>query len=164
MAITYKDLGKLDFPLFFLPSEDWSKSDGLVFINGLVLDDRNQDADSLGVRRLKTPHKPLWKLTRHIDSIEGLLKCGHKNFIDSKGRLFTYEKTKFCSLKYHKIKRVVRKDTASVLYLHGVSTPFTIRRPPEALIQYAGVLYLAGAPWLIYEFSPSKKKDTIRKL
>ena len=164
MAITYKELKKLDFPLFFLPNDDWSKSDGLVFINGLVLDDKNQKGVTLGARRLTTPQAPLWKLTRHVDSIEGLLKCGHKNFIDSKGRLFTYEKTKFCPLKYPKIKKVVRKETASVLYLHGVSTPFTIRRPPEALIQYAGVLYLAGAPWLIYEFSPSKKKDTIRKL
>lgn len=157
-------MAKLDFPLFLLPNDNWSKSDGLVFINGLVLDDRNQQGETLGVRRLQTPHKPLWKLSKNVDSIEGLMKCSCKNFIDRSGKVFTYQKTLFCQLEYHKIKRVEKRNTASVLHLHGVSTKFTIRRPPEEFREYAGVLYLFGAPWIVYEFSPSKKPKTRRMI
>ena len=42
MVITYKNLHKLVFPVFLLDSGNWDTSDGLLFIDGEVLDDKNQ--------------------------------------------------------------------------------------------------------------------------
>jgi len=92
------------------------------------------------------------------------MKCNCKNFIDRSGKVFTYQKTLFCQLEYHKKKRVKKRKTASILHLNGASTKFTIRRPPEEFREDAGVLYLFGAPWIVYEFSQSKKPKTRKRI
>ena len=55
MVITYKNLHKLVFPVFLLDSGNWDTSDGLLFIDGEVLDDKNQKRKTLGARRVQTP-------------------------------------------------------------------------------------------------------------
>ena len=98
MIITYKKLKQIQFPVYLLPHEDWSFSDGLMFMDRKVVDDRNQEGSSLGKRRLMTPHD-LFPLKSSVDSLQGLLKQTVKTFIDSSGRPFIYEKTKRCELK-----------------------------------------------------------------
>ena len=43
----------------------------------------------------------------------GLIKQPPSAYVDNVGFLFTYEKTTMASLKYHKIRRVERKDVAT---------------------------------------------------
>ena len=62
-------------------------------------------------------------------------------------------KTRSCPLKYYRIKRVERKETASVLWLKGVKFPFKVPRPPTSELQWAGLLHLGDRPWLLYEYS-----------
>jgi hypothetical protein len=62
MVLTYKDNEKITYPIFPLPSSNWLKADGLVTIDGLILDDKNMDSSSLGHRRLMTPYKSLFPL------------------------------------------------------------------------------------------------------
>ena len=77
---------------------------------------------------------------------------------------FLYEKTHSSSLKYYKIRKVERKNSASVVWLKGINFPFKIPRPPNADTSWAGVLHLSGIPWILYEYSEFQKSDTRRKV
>lgn len=164
MVITLKGVRNVEFPVYILPHDDWSFSDGLMFMDGRVVDDRNMKGDTLGVRRLQTSYPAMFPLKRQIDSFNGLLKQNQKTFIDSKGRPFIYEKSTWCTLQYSRIKKKELRDEYCLLWLENTSTPFSVPRPPEASMAFAGVLYLSGLPWILYEYSDSRKKKTRRKV
>jgi hypothetical protein len=69
-----------------------------------------------------------------------------------------------CTVKYFKIKRIERKEVATVLWVQGIPSPFTVPRPPEDGMIWAGILHYHGLPWLLYEYSETKKPDTRRKV
>jgi len=108
--------------------------------------------------------KNLMPIRGSLGSLVGILKQTSKTFIDSRGVPFLYEKTRSCSLRYYRIKRVEQKDSASVLWLKGVSFPFKVPRPPTTNLQWAGILHLGNRPWLLYEYSQEKLADTRRKV
>ena len=60
MAITYKDIRLVTFPVYALPSGNWYGQDGLLFLDDKILDDKNMKGVNLGMRRLQTPHKNLY--------------------------------------------------------------------------------------------------------
>ena len=62
--------------------------------------------DSLGIRRLQTPHKNLLPLKKSLLNLTGIIKQNTSTFIDSNGFPFIYEKTKWCKLKYYKIRNI----------------------------------------------------------
>lgn len=164
MVIQYKSINKIRFPVYELPSGNWDRRDGLLFLDNQIVDDTNQQGDSLGVRRLKTPHKNLLPLKCQIDTFRGIVKSNHKYFIDSYGFVFIYEKTEFCRLKYYRIKDVVPKETCSLLKLHGVKNHFTIPRPPPIDVLYAGVIHYKNLPWILYDYAETNQKSTRRKV
>ena len=165
MIVTYKNIQKYTFPVFILPSDNWEYRDGLFFVDGVLTDDRNMPGDSLGLRRLQTPFKPLLRLSRAAYDLRSLIKSGSKFFIDSNGDPFQYEKTRFMQVKYYPIRKVDRKEIASVLWLQGIRAPFTIPRPPPDDISWAGVLLLENKlPWILYEYSVVKKPNSRRKV
>ena len=63
-----------------------------------------------------------------------------------------------------KIKKVERKSYATLIWVKGHNAPFTVPRPPEDGNTWAGVLHLYGIPWMLYEYSDEKLKDTRRKV
>ena len=164
MVITYRQFHRISFPIFKLPSDNWSEQDGLVYLDGALLDDRNMVGETLGIRRLQTPFKELLELKKSVLDVIGLIKQPPSAYIDNSGSLFTYEKTIFAALKFHKIRKIERKEVASILWLKDINFPFKQRRPPLPENTWAGVLYVQGIPWLIYEFSDIKKSDTRRKI
>jgi len=164
MVITYKDFKLLNFPLFLLGSSDWETADGLLFLEGQVLDDKNMPGETLGLRRMLSHHKNQYELKNMITSVNGLMKQTTKYFIDNTGNPFVYEKTQFAKLKYLKIKKVEPKTKACLLWLHGCSFPFTIPRPPETGFIWAGILHIHNKPWVLYEYAEEKLKDTRRKV
>jgi hypothetical protein len=164
MALTYSKLNRIKFPIYEMPSDNWSKADGLLFLDDKIVDDKNQSGDTLGLRRLQTPHRNLFELKKQYDNFSGLIKNADKCFIDTNGTPFTYEKTQWCTLKYHRIKNVSRKNDFSLLYLDGVKFPFVVPRPPADEIRYAGILYYGLHPWTLYEYSETSLKDTRRKV
>lgn len=164
MVIQYKSINKIKFPVYELPSSNWERLDGLLFLDKQVVDDMNQRGDTLGARRLQTPHKNLLPLKAQIDTFRGILKSDHKYFIDTNGFCFIYEKTEFCKLKYFKIKDIVQRETCSLLKLDGVKNPFVIPRPPAMDIGYAGVILWNNLPWVLYDYAEEKLKDTRRKV
>ena len=164
MVIRYKNIGKVQFPVYELPSGNWNRQDGLLFLDGKIVDDKNMPGDTIGIRRIQTPHKNLMKLNRQLDSIRGILKSNSKHFIDSYGVPFIYEKSEFSALKYYRIKKISKKDTASLIWLDGVKNCFVVPRPPPDETRYAGVLHYGNLPWILYEYSETKNKDTRRKV
>ena len=166
MIVTYSKIKKVEFPVYKIGSSNWELADGLLFLEGKILDDKNMPGETLGIRRLQTPYPKdsLYKLYSAIYSFQGIVKQKSSTFVDSKGFPFIYEKTTFCDLKYYKIKKVERKDVASILWLEGVNFPFAIPRPPEEGMLWAGVLHFKGLPWVLYEYSEEKLKDTRRKV
>lgn len=119
---------------------------------------------SLGLRRIQTPHKNLLPLRRSVLNLTGIIKQRTSIFIDSKGTPFIYEKTLWCRLKYYKIRKVEKKGIASILWLHGVSSPTVIPRPPHTDMKWAGMLLLNELPWLLYQYSEEKQNNSKRKV
>jgi len=164
MVITYRTIKKVAFPVFILPSGDWYEKDGLLYTENRLIDDRNMPGDTLGKRRIQTPMRDILPLRKSLNSHIGIIKQTTRYFIDSKGRPFIYEKSRSCSLKYFKIKEVELKGTASILKVKGVSFPFVVPRPPTSGMTWAGILHLGSMPWLLYEYSGEKLRDTRRKV
>lgn len=164
MVLNYKQVERyIKFPVYSLPSGEWELADGLFFVDGELYDDKNMKGETLGIRRLQSPHR-IARLNRSLYNLISLVKQNNKYFIDSNGVAFIYEKTIYCQLKYYKIRRVDRKDVASVLWLKGVSSPFQILRPPEPGMEWAGILHFGKLPWKLYEYSENKLFDTRRKV
>ena len=164
MILTYKEVKKIKFPVFILPNSNWEAIDGILFLDNEIVDDKNMPGLSLGIRRLQTPFTELLPLKHSIDSLIGILKQKSKCFIDSAGTPFIYQKTMNSALKYYKIRKVERKEVASVVWLKDINFPFTVPRPPPIETTWAGVLHIGGLPWLLYEYSEERLKDTRRKV
>lgn len=119
---------------------------------------------SLGVRRLQCRRVDLLPLKKAILNIPELLRSTKKYFIDSNGKPFIYDKTINSKLKSYLIKKVDKKETASLLWLHGVAHPFTIERPPLEEYKWVRMLHIDKTPWLIYDYGRLKTKTTYRKV
>lgn len=163
MVITYRGISSIVFPIYPLPSSNWESADGLLFIDGKVVDDKNMRGETLGTRRLQTSFE-LLPLKKAVLDFTGMIKQSNNVFIDSTGIPFIYQKTKMLPLRYKKIKHIDRKVVASVLHLEGERHPIKIIRPPESGMTWAGVLYYQELPWKLYEYSEESKKDTRRKV
>ena len=71
MVIGFRGIPKITFPVFLLDSGNWEEYDGLLFLDNMILDDKNQQGKTLGARRVQTPHKNLQVLKRM--KVPGLL-------------------------------------------------------------------------------------------
>jgi len=161
--VTYKNLKNVSFPVYVLPSDEVDFIDGLLLFENKVIDDRNMPGDTLGKRRLQTPHK-LLRFKKLCPNLAAMLASKGTNFIDTRGNAFRYNKTKYVSLKCKKIKKVQRKEVASILWAVGVDTPFAIPRPPPAGNTWVSILYFGDYPWQLYEYSETKLPDRRKKI
>jgi hypothetical protein len=161
---TYRDLPKAEYPIYPLPSENWHWQDKVLFLDGLVLDEKNMPGKSLGIRRLQCQRLDLFPLKSCVMDVSSFLKRSDKHWIDCKGKPFTYLKTQSSPLKTYKIKRIDRKGTASLLWVHGWDTPFTIARPPFGELEWVRLLHLGDIPWLVYDYVWQPQKPTYRRV
>ena len=152
------------FPVFTVHTDDVDRSDGMLWVENQVLDDRNMSGNTLGLRRLQSPMSSMYPLKYMIRDIPSLLMHKGKHYIDSEGKFFTKEKTTRVALKYHKILRVDSKDIVSVLWVKDCPFPFTLDRPLPKEMTWAGILYRKSTPWLLYNIASEKLKDTWRKI
>jgi hypothetical protein len=164
MIVTYKTIPKIKFPVYVLPSENWENLDGLLFVDGELVDDKNMPGSTLGIRRLQTPYREIMPLKKAAKNFIALTKSRKRFFIDSKGLPFIYERTVWTVVKYHRIQKIDRKKVAAIISVQGIRNKFTVPRPPPMEMLWVGVLYLHGIPWLLYEYSVDKKPDTRRKI
>ena len=154
----------IDFPVFVLHTDNIELIDGILWIDNQVLDDKNMSGKTLGIRRLQSPMKSLYSLKYMLEDETDLLHHQGKFYIDSSGVFFIKIKTTNTQLKYHKIMRVEKKTIASRLWIKDCPFPFTLKRPLPENASWAGILYKQGIPWILYDLSEEKKKDTWRKI
>ena len=161
----FKDIKTIEFPVYPLPSVDWYMQDGVLFIDdGKVLDDKNMPGDSLGIRRIQCGRTDLCKLKKAFTDFQSMLKSKHKIFIDSKGSPFVYKRTINSPLIYHTVDRIEPKGDCSIVWLKNINHPISVPRPPYGEARYARILYYKGFPWLIYDFSIERGKDSYRRV
>lgn len=165
MYKTFKDIKSIQFPVYALPSSDWYRQDGVLFMNdGKVLDDTNMPGSTLGIRRIQCGRKDLQTIRRAYTDFPSMLSSKKKIFIDSAGIPFIYSRTLNSPLIHHKVKRIELKEDCSIVWLNLVPSPFTIPRPPYGDANWARVLYFKGAPWLIYDFASERGKDSYKRV
>lgn len=147
---TIQNYHTINFPVYKIPSEPEEK-DGLVFTEGRLIDDINIKNINLGYRRLRSPHK-MSALTAYRESIVDLIKDSKSTeewYIDSHGKPIKYRKTTTARLICHKIKKVMYKNTYSMILVNNVNFPIIVNKPPTG--SYAQMLYFAGHPWKLYD-------------
>tara|TARA_R110001592_G_scaffold301737_1_gene573155 strand:+ start:298 stop:777 length:480 start_codon:yes stop_codon:yes gene_type:complete len=154
----------ITFPVFPVHTDEIILLDGLLWIENQVLDDTNMKGKTLGIRRLQSPMKSIYPIKYMLKDIPTYLNHQGKFYIDNVGRFFTKNKRHNLPLKYHKILRVEKKIIATVLWIKDCPFPFTLERPLSASHTWAGVLYREGIPWILYDVSQNKLKDTWRKV
>lgn len=159
-----QDIKTINFPVYRLKSDDWYYSDGILFIDGKVVDEKNMPGKTLGIRRIQCGRSDLYPLKKAYMNFESMLSSKHKIFIDTSGVPFIYNKTINCKLKYHRIKKVETKDSATIVYFKDINNPFIINRPPLIEPIWARVLYYKDVPWIIFDFQRHKGKDSIRRV
>jgi hypothetical protein len=160
---TIQNYHTINFPAYKLPAEPILK-DGLVFSEGRLIDDRNVEGANLGRRRLLSPQK-FSSLTSIKENIVDLIKDSTSTeewYIDYSGNGFKYKKTTVEKLVCHKIKKVLFKDTYSILVVNNVNFPIIVERPPTGA--YARILYFADHPWKLYDVIPEKVKSSSKKV
>ena len=97
------------------------------------------------------------------DEVE-MIKHQGKYYIDNKGYFIEKHKTTTVPLKYHKILRVEKKNIVSMLWIKDCPFPFPLKRPLPENASWAGILYQNNIPWVLFDLSEEKKKDTWRKI
>jgi hypothetical protein len=93
-----------------------------------------------------------------------MLQSKNKIFIDSNGVPFIYERTINAPLIHHRVKQMEQKEGVTVIQLERITSFFSVPRPPYGDARYARVLYFRGCPWLIYDFTLEKGKDSFRRV
>lgn len=161
----FKDIKGIKFPVYPLPSSDWYRQDGVLFIDsGKVLDDTNMPGTTLGIRRLQCGRTDLCKLKKAYTDFPSMLKSRHRIFIDSAGIPFIYKRTINSPLIHHSIKRVEPKDDRSIVWFSNIPYPMEIPRPPYGDARWARVLYFAGSPWFIFDFTEERGRDSYKRV
>lgn len=164
MIVTFKEFPQVKFPVYVLPSDNWFEADNVLFLNDFVIDEKNMPGPTLGIRRLQCGRKDLLPLHKAIFTIPDLIQCKTKFFVDSEGNPFIYQKTYNSRLKSYRIKNIEKKEVASLLWIQGYPSPFTIPRPPLDLLPFVRMLHYEGNPWLVYDYVRTPPKDTYRRV
>lgn len=160
----FQDIKSIVFPIYKLPHSDWYRQDGILWMDGLVLDEANMPGRSLGIRRLQSGRQDLHYLKKAILDVPGLINSKWKIFIDSVGTPFIYNKTITAPLIYHQVRKIEQKDSCSVLWVKGSRHGFILQRPPYGDPRWARLLYYKGVPWTVFDFQLTRNKDSRRRV
>ena len=158
------NLNEIRWPIYVLHSDEIEEQDGLLFCDTQIVDDKNMTGDSLGLRRLQTPHKNLYRLKVMIETFTDFVHHKGQFYIDSNGKFFRWVKKQSCSVISHKIIKIEKRDIATLVWCKDIPFPFIVKRPPSALMKYASILYMNKKPAILYSLSETKQKDTWRKI
>tara|TARA_B100000575_G_scaffold195465_1_gene158037 strand:+ start:4510 stop:5028 length:519 start_codon:yes stop_codon:yes gene_type:complete len=158
-------LENIRWPVYVLHSDEIEERDGLLYCDTQIVDDKNMKGESLGVRRLQSPHKNLYRLKVMIESFSDFVHHkGKPYYIDTNGVFFRWVKNKTWKLISHKIEKMEKKDIATLIWVNNIPFPFFVKRPPKATIKYANILYNGNHPSILYSFSEVKQKKSWRKV
>lgn len=133
-----------------------------------IVDDKNIPLPSLALRRLaiKDQGVKLHSINKALFFLGDLIKISKPGmwFIDSVGKVFTYEKQTRAALKFYKITHVIPiQSGGAVIQVEKLPIRFKSLFSPDVSMQYAGILEL-GMSHILYGFYAEKHKDTWRRV
>lgn len=170
------DLSKIKWPIFPLHRDSVvTKDSHYVYIRHSdsdeikILDILNPNIKSLAIRRLKYDKsvilfkKPLFKLKNPIFRFSDIFHALNttNKFIDNTGLIFTYIRTKYYPLIYHKIEKFIEVPVGYLVKVKDIHCKFLINREPRLEEHYIGLLHIDKG-YVLYELSDSKKPTTRR--
>tara|TARA_A100000164_G_scaffold367418_1_gene389366 strand:- start:25 stop:513 length:489 start_codon:yes stop_codon:yes gene_type:complete len=162
--MTVDDLHKIRFPVYVLHIDEVEEQDGLLFCDTQIVDDKNVKGQTIGQRRLKTPHKNLYKLKYMLEDFRSMVQHRGQDYVDTNGRYFRYQKTDVATVTSREIMHIKPKGQATLIWCKDVPFPFEVKRPPEESVNFAQILMYKGRPSVLWSFSKEKQKDTWRKV
>ena len=162
VELTYKQvLKRVGFPVYAIPEEPYFR-DGLLTHQQKIIDDRNQTGDTLGKRRLQSPHT-LYTLNKMCEDFVALMKIKHKTFIDTNGNCFRYLKERYTTIKPMKVKSKEYKGHYCRVWLAGHNSAFILKSAPLGK-EWAHIIMIDNEPWQIYDFSEEACKSYRRMI
>jgi hemin uptake protein HemP len=163
-------LKNISFPLFAIGSYKRLWEENLILYleshNDIIyiVDNKNFAEKTIGKRRLRIPKKDRYKFIGTVFNLDQLLQSKRKIFIDNKGVLFKYKKTKRAELIYREIKKVKRvEDEGILVYANKIPVPIEVPTMLYSKQKYIGLLNYNGG-YILYELTDDKKEDTWRKI
>lgn len=161
----FEDVKKIKFPVYSLKSANWYKQDGVLFDeDGTVIDDSNMPGETLGVRRIQCGRTDLTRIKRAYTNFNSMLRSKKRIFVDSAGVPFVYERTINSPLIHHSIRSIEPKETVCLIWLNKVPYPMSVPRPPYGEARWARILYYKGSPWMIFDFTSERGKDSYKRV
>lgn len=174
-------LSEIAYPVFKIGTEEPSTHDGVLYyyyerensegnteILLRVIDDKSIAQPTLAKRRLRalSMGAKLFKLKIAVFFLGDLIKIAtpHTWFIDSKGKLFQYSKTKVAKLKTYRIKQVIPIQSGGVIVeAEGLMTRFKSLFAPSKQCTHVGILHM-GMSLVLYGFYEHSCADSWRKV
>jgi hypothetical protein len=133
--------------------------------NYRIVDDKNIDKPTVGLRRLALANKvSLFPIGSAIYFLADLIKLAKSTtwFVDNTGQVFQHKKSKRAKLTTKRIKQVLPAATIGcVIEVEGLSTRFKSMQIPKAYETYAGLLEFSDGH-IFYGFYDRPIKDTWR--
>ena len=161
----FENIKSIKFPVYLLKTADWYKQDGVLFdADGSVIDDSNMPGKTIGVRRIQCGRTDLTKIKKAYTDFNSMLQSKKKIFVDSAGVPFVYLKTVNSPLIHHSVKRIEPKEDICLIWLNAVPYPMSIPRPPYGDARWARILYYKGSPWMLYDFTSERGKDSHKRV
>ena len=131
-----------------------------------VIDDKNMDKSTLGLRRLQVQAngQRLHRLGKAIFFLGDLIKIAKRNtyFIDTNGRIFQYRKSQRAKLHFKKLTQIIPIPTGgAILEVEDIPSRFKCLFQPRTLELYAGVLEM-GLSYTLYGIYEQPYKSSWR--
>lgn len=151
---------------YYIMGKDLEYSDAQIEIR--MIDDRTIRKKSLGMRRLalQAQGHTLHKLSYAIFFVGDFIKIAKAGmwFIDSRGYIFTYKKTKRVPLVFRRIVKLLPVLTGgSIVEVEGTPIRFKTLYAPSSAVHYAGLL-VSNRSYILYGLYENKPKDTNRMI
>ena len=152
--------------LTFYCSEYIDLDDPKLFNRYRIVDDRNIDKPTLGLRRLvlKQQKIKLFSIGSAIYFLQDVIKLAKSTtwFIDSEGKVFQHKKLVRAKLATHRISKVLpASGIGCVLEVEGLSERFKSLQVPKPHELWAGILHYNRCN-LLYGFYNESIKPTWR--
>ena len=179
MQITAQGWGQISFPVYRISkyykvqregnilytSTEYVDAEGHVTYRLRILDDKNIDAPTLGLRRAKIASggTRLLRLPKAYFFLGDIIKDGNSNFIDSNGLLFTYVKTRTVPLLFKRIVKRFPVGLGTIIELEGIPTRFKTLYSVQPNEYWAGVLKI-GSSYVLYGVYTEPFKTKSRKI
>lgn len=172
-------LSEITFPVFRLGEVEPIVENGATFYLSLsedgdertyhlrLIDDKKIKGKSLATRRIAliTNGRKVQRISRAFFFIGDFLKASKSTtwFIDYKGILFNYKKSKYVPLTYKKIDKTIRLPSGGAI-IEVAGTRYKVLFAPKVDELYVGLLIIGTGQSLLYGVYKEKHKDSRRMI